>query len=37
VLSALFDLPTGALIVWCLAGVAAVAMAVRGRVAPPLA
>ena len=31
VLSALFDLPTGALIVWCLAGVAGAAMAVRAR------
>jgi zinc/manganese transport system permease protein len=31
VLSALFDLPTGALIVWCLAAVAAALMVVRGR------
>jgi len=31
VLSALFDLPTGALIVWCLAAVAVALMVVRGR------
>ena len=36
VLSALFDLPTGALIVWCLAAVAAAVMALRGRVAVPV-
>jgi zinc/manganese transport system permease protein len=37
-LSALFDLPTGALIVWCLAGFAIAAMALRGvRARPPLA
>ncbi|HEY8123455.1 MAG TPA: metal ABC transporter permease [Myxococcota bacterium] len=33
VLSALFDLPTGALIVWCLAGVAIAALALRGPAA----
>ena len=36
VLSALFDLPTGALIVWCLAAVAVAVMAVRGRSAVPV-